>query len=57
MVLFNAVFLLVTKLTENVTAGFFEESLPLVRDVTSMDSPASTWTCPIAAFLTGFMIG
>ena len=57
VVLFNAVFPLVTSLIENVTVGSFVVLRPLVRDVISTDSPVFTWTFLIKVSSIGFMIG
>ena len=57
VVLFNAVFPLVTSHIVNVTVGSFVVLLPLVRDVISMDSPVFTWTFLTKVFSIGFMIG
>ena len=57
VVLFNAVFQLVTSHIENVTVGSFVVLRPLVRDVISTDSPVFTWTFLIKVSSIGFMIG
>ena len=57
VVLFNAVFPLVTSHIENVTVGSFVVLRPLVRDVISTDSPVFTWTFLIKVSSIGFMIG